>query len=323
MAGIDMKSLMGLVGSDGIEALAKSTKTDKSKVTAVLSDALPVLVGKMSDNASTKDGAESLNKALNEHKTGDTIDAAAFLASADSDDGKKILGHILGSDEAAATKAISKKSGVSGKKVGTILSTVAPLLLSQLGNKKDDDSSAGIGGLLGGLLGGGSQSSSGSIGSTLLGSLLGGGSSSSSSSSSGGLFGGLLGGLLGGKEEEKEEKKEEESGGLLGGLGSLAMNLFGDSSALSESTSGKKKTGKKTGTSSAKKKTGTTSGKKTGTTASGKKTAAKKPASSTAKKTGTTATGKKTAAKKPASSTAKKTGTTATGKKTAKKTTGK
>ena len=68
-----MKSLMGLVGSDGIETIAKATKTDKSKVSAVLTDALPVLVGKMSDNASTREGAASLNKALNEHKTGDVI----------------------------------------------------------------------------------------------------------------------------------------------------------------------------------------------------------------------------------------------------------
>ena len=113
MAGIDLNSLMGLVGGDGVEAIAKATKTDKSKVSAVLGDALPVLVGKMSDNASTKDGAKSLNKALNEHKTGDVIDVASFLSTADSKDGKKILGHILGSDEAAATKAISKKSGVS------------------------------------------------------------------------------------------------------------------------------------------------------------------------------------------------------------------
>ena len=163
MAGIDINSLMGLIGSDGVDALAKSTKTDKSKVTAVLTDALPVLVGKMSDNASTKDGAASLNKALNEHKTGNVIDVASFLQNADSADGKKILGHILGSDEAAATKAISRKSGVSGSKVGTILSMVAPLLLSQIGNKKDDDEadSSALGGLLGGLLGGGSSSSSG------------------------------------------------------------------------------------------------------------------------------------------------------------------
>ena len=255
MADIDLNSLMGMIGSDGVKTLSKLTNTSGPKVQAVLSDALPVLVGKMSDNASTKTGAESLNKALNEHRTGELIDAASFLASADTADGKKILGHILGADESAATKAISKKSGVSGSKVGTILAMVAPLLLTQIGNKKDDDNA---------------------------------GSSA---------LGGLLGGLLGGNSNEQEEEKEEESssGSLLGGLGSLAMNLFGDSSALSSgkeetTTSGKKKTGKKTGT---------TSGKKTGTATSstGKKTAKKTGTASSAKKAGTTSTGKKTAKK--------------------------
>ena len=295
MAGVDINSLMGMIGSDGVKTLAKLTNTSGSKVKTVLNDALPVLVGKMSDNASTREGAESLNKALNEHKTGALIDAAAFLETADSSDGKKILGHILGEDETAAVKALSKKSGVSGSKVGTILATVAPLLLTQLGNKKDDDNagSSALGGLLGGLLGGGSQTNSGGIGTALLGSLLGG----TQQQSSGSVLGGLLGGLFGGNSNEQEEEKEEESssGSLLGGLGSLAMNLFGDSSALSSekeetTTSGKKK---KTGTTSAKKKTGTTSTakKKTGTTSTAKK---KTGTTSTAKKkTGTTSTAKK------------------------------
>jgi len=273
MAGIDLNSLMGLVGGDGINEIAKLTKTDGSKVSAVLSDALPVLVGKLSDNASTEAGAASLNKALNEHKTGDVIDVASFLDGVDSKDGKKILGHILGDDEKAATKALSKKSGLSGSKVGTILSMVAPLLLSQLGNKKDDDDTGGssLGGLLGGLLGGGSGSSStGGIGASLLGGLL--GSAGGSSSSSGGLLGGLLGGLGGlfggGKKDEKEET--ESSGSALGGL---LGGLFGGSGE--ESSSAKKKT--------AKKKTGTTS------------TAKKK---TTAKKTGSTSTAKKKTVKK-------------------------
>ena len=270
MAGIDLNSLMGLVGGDGIEALSSITKTDGSKVSAVLTEALPVLVGKMSDNASTKEGAASLNKALNEHKTGDVIDTAAFLKAADSKDGKKILGHILGDDQKAATKALSRKSGLSGSKVGTILTMVAPLLLSQLGNKKDDDDDSGssLGGLLGGLLGGGS-SGAGGIGASLLGGLLG---SAGGSSGSGGLLGGLLGGLGGlfggGKKEEK--KDEESSGSALGGL---LGGLFGGSS--DDSSSSKKKTAKKkTGsTSTAKKKT---TAKKTGSTSTAKKKTVKK-----------------------------------------------
>ena len=271
MGKLDVNSLLNLLEGGGVRTLAASAKADEAQVTAVLSDALPVLVGKMSDNASTKEGAESLNKALNDHRTGGAIDVASFLQNADGADGQKILGHILGDDRDAATKALSKKSGLSSSKVSTILSLVAPLLLSQLGNNKKDDDASGLGGLLGGMLGSGSNSGGG-LGASLLGSLLGGGSSSSSSSSSG--LGGILGGLFGGKEEEEKE----ESGSLLGGLGSLAMNLFGDSDALKEDESKKKKTGKKT----------TSTGKKT--TSTGKKT------TSTGKKT--TSTGKKTAKKK-------------------------
>ena len=83
MAGVDIKSLMGLVGDDGVKTLSKLTNTSGSKVTAVLNDALPVLVGKMSDNASTKEGAASLNEALNEHKTGGAVDVVSFLEAAD------------------------------------------------------------------------------------------------------------------------------------------------------------------------------------------------------------------------------------------------
>jgi hypothetical protein len=269
MAGIDINSILGLVGSDGINEIAKLTKIDGGKVTAVLTDALPVLVGKMSDNASTKEGAASLNKALNDHKTGDVIDVASFLDGVDSKDGKKILGHILGDDQKAATKALSKKSGLSGSKVGSILSMVAPLLLSQLGNQKDDDDDSGssLGGLLGGLLGGGGgSSSSGGIGASLLGGLLG---SAGGSSSSGGLLGGLLGGLGGLFGGGKKEEKEEETGSSGSALGGLLGGLFGGSSSEEKKTAKKK-----TGTASAAKKK--TSSKKTGTTAAKKKTAKKK-----------------------------------------------
>ena len=130
MGKMDVQSLLKVLQGDGVATLSQATKSDEAKVNAVLADALPVLVGKMSDNASTKDGAASLNKALNDHRTGGTIDVASFLKTADSEDGEKILSHILGSDKDAATKALSQRSGLSSKKVSSILSLVAPLLLS-------------------------------------------------------------------------------------------------------------------------------------------------------------------------------------------------
>ena len=246
MAGFDLNSIMSLVTGSGASALGKSVGADEKKVNSVVSAAVPLLIGKMEDNTSTKAGAKSLNKALSDHAGDDITDIASFLSNADTDDGEKILKHILGDDQNKTTKALSKKSGLSNKQVTGILAALAPLLLTLIGNNKkdDDDDGSSLGGLLGGLLGGSSNNaSSGILGSLLgassgnssgglLGSLLG-GSSSNSSSSSGGIFGNLLGGLLGGddEEEEKEESKPASSGGgLLGGL----MGIFGDREALEE-----------------------------------------------------------------------------------------
>ena len=266
MAGFDVNSILKLVAGDGIAALGKSAKADEGQVKTLVSAAVPLLIGKMQDNTASEAGAASLNAALNEHKGDDISDVASFLTNADSADGQKILGHILGDDQSAATKALAKKSGLSGSQVTKILALLAPLLLTMLGNNKKDDDGSSLGSLLGGLLG---SSQSSGLGGMLLGSLLGGSKpSGQSAQGSSGLLGGLLGNLFGGsdKDEEEEEKPQSASSGL-GGLTSLAMNLFGDSEALEEEkpTSVKKPaTAKKTGTTA--KKTGTTA-KKSGTTA--------------------------------------------------------
>lgn len=64
MANFDVNSLLKQLQGGGVETLSKTTGADTAQVNTVLKDALPVLIGKMSDNASTKEGAASLNKAL-------------------------------------------------------------------------------------------------------------------------------------------------------------------------------------------------------------------------------------------------------------------
>ena len=82
MAKFDVQSLLTVLQGDGVATLSKTTKADENKVNAVLQDALPVLIGKMSDNASTKEGAASLNKALNEHMTARTAKRSFRTSSA-------------------------------------------------------------------------------------------------------------------------------------------------------------------------------------------------------------------------------------------------
>ena len=110
----------------------------------------------LTKNASSEEGASSLLAALAQH----TDDKSVKKQISDSDivDGAKIIGHILGADEAKDLKALSKKSRLSETAVSGILSSLAPVLLSSLSQavsakKKRSSKSSGFTGLLSGLLG--------------------------------------------------------------------------------------------------------------------------------------------------------------------------
>ena len=258
MASFDVSSLLGMLSGDGVSALGKSADAKKSQVSSVLDSALPLLLTGMKNNASTKAGASSLNKALKDHAKNDTSDIGSFLQNVDLSDGGKILTHILGDSKESEAASIAEKSGISSDQV--ILSAVAPLLLSKLGSSKaedeeEDDDGAGLGDLLGSLLSGSEPTAKKK--------------SSKKKKSTASALGGLLGGLLGGSSDEKEEECSLD----LGGLASLAMNVFGDSEALEEDKPKKKSSTKKASAKKASTKKSSTkpSSSKSSTTKSGKK----------------------------------------------------
>ena len=205
---LNVSSIARLLSGDGLQSISKSTGAKPEQVASVVSNAIPMLLSGMEKNAGSKDGADSLSKALGQHKTGDVKDVGKFLDGVDTDDGKKILKHILGKNETATTKALAERSGLSASKVTKILAMVAPLLLSLLGNKKDEEEQqpqtqqGGVLSLLGSVLGSGSQQQSG-----------------------GGNLDGLasmaMSILGGGSQETREPAQEESNGGLLSGLLSL------------------------------------------------------------------------------------------------------
>ena len=196
--------------------LAERFGVDEATIDAAVRQALPGLVGGMAVNASDRDGADQLERALQKHTpSSGTLDLNAI----DTADGGKIVTHVLGDKEETVTKALGAQSGnsVIADLLPQLLPILAPLVMQFLAGKLGGGSSApastsgesgGLGGvlgdLLGGLLGGGSAQggsaqsgdASGGLG-DLLGGLLGGGASEQSS---GGGLGDLLGGLLGGSK---------------------------------------------------------------------------------------------------------------------------
>lgn len=210
-----MSGILDLLSSDLgksiISGVSDSTGNDQNKTSSVLTMALPVLMKAMERNASTPQGADGLMGALSGKHDGSILDNLGGLFGGGveesvTQDGSKILGHILGNRQQGVEKIIGEKSGLDTGSVGNILKVAAPILMGVLGKQARQNnvsSSNDLTGLIGGMLGGSGAreeqgfleqildaDGDGSVIDDVAGMVLG------SSKKKGGL-GGLLGGLFG------------------------------------------------------------------------------------------------------------------------------
>ena len=209
-----------LINSETIAQLAKSSKADEKQVENLLGSALPLLMQNMANNASTKEGKDSLAKALSQHASkGGTTNVTTLLKQADTNDGEKILGHLLGGSKNDVTDALAAKSGLSSKSTLMLLATLAPVLMNLVGNEKEKsskDDGLDLGdmiSLMGGLSGGSKKKSGGLDLLDLAGDLLADDSTSKKkkkSADTADLVGGLLGELL--TDDSSSKKKKKKSG---------------------------------------------------------------------------------------------------------------
>ncbi len=230
---MDLASLMKtMLSPDSITQMSKKTGTSTEEVKSVLLSALPAMLSGVKGQASSQETVAGFAGALESHAKDDTSDISAFLSKVDIKDGDKIVGHLLGGEKAAATKAAAQKAGLSTAATGSILGAAAPLLMSLLGQQASQTVQAQAQNVH--PLGGAQQSSPSGIG--LLGSLLGGGQQQSAQSSG---LGGLLGSLLGGGQQSAPAQQQQQSadtnplgsmmGSMLGGVDvtSLLTGLLG------------------------------------------------------------------------------------------------
>lgn len=194
LLGILLKTLLS---EEALKALMKKTGLDSKKLKKLLPLAIPMLLKMLTKNASSQDGASSLLAALTQHTGKES--AVQQIQNADTDDGDKIIGHIFGSKKKEELQALSAQSGLSENEVSSVLSGIAPTLLTTLSAATQSAKPAAAGkvdlsdgldlsdvmamlggakpsatGLLGGLLGGRSEQEKDSAvnGASLLSSLL-------------------------------------------------------------------------------------------------------------------------------------------------------
>ena len=204
---MDLASMMQtMLSRDSIAKMSEKTGTSADEVKSVLFSALPAMLKGVQDQAGNKDTVAGFAGALDSHALDDTSDIAAFLSNVDLKDGEKIVGHLLGGDQADATRAAAKKAGLSTAATGSILGAAAPLLMSLLGQQATQAVQA--------QPHGGAQAGA-SSGAGLLAGLI--GASQPQSAKPAGL-GGLLSGLFGASQPQTQNADSNPLGSMMGSM---------------------------------------------------------------------------------------------------------
>jgi len=182
-----------LTSGAALQALSAKTGLSEKQLKMIIMIAVPLLLRRMTTNASSQNGANSLLGALTQHQSKQSVDAQ--LENADAEDGSKIVGHILGEDRETLIDQVAKEAEVDPKDVNIVLGNISPTIMNGLSAATETASSqqssgvdlsdgfdlSDVMGLLGGMSGSGASAESGEpAGSEPLGGL-------------GNLFGSLLG----------------------------------------------------------------------------------------------------------------------------------
>ncbi len=147
-----------------LETLSKQIGgADTQKTQAATSGIMNILLGAMAKNAATPSGASALSNALDRDHDGSILDdvmgmftGQAQPANPKAVNGEGILGHILGGRKDTAAETVSKMSGLDKNQVGSLMVSLAPMIMGALGKAKKENNldASGVAGMLGGILGG-------------------------------------------------------------------------------------------------------------------------------------------------------------------------
>lgn len=117
--------------------LAKRAGVDTKDFGKIAAIALPLLLQAMNINNQNSKGLTSFNQALNQHQTKNNYDSLnQFAQNVDTEDGDKIVSHVLQDDKQKISDNLAGRLGVSSDTVKKVLAVLAPLVIKYLADQK-------------------------------------------------------------------------------------------------------------------------------------------------------------------------------------------
>ncbi len=154
---MDVSSILTtMLSTSAISNIAKVTETEKSDVKNVITAAMPNLISSALTQSKDKSLVEGFTDALASHAGDSTSSLTSFFNKIDLKDGSKIVKNLFGDSASDIISKISEKAGTTKKSTTSILSSIAPLFMSLLGQStsadKDSETTSSIAKSLTGLL---------------------------------------------------------------------------------------------------------------------------------------------------------------------------
>lgn len=141
------------LGGDATRQVSRQLGVDEGTAQKAITAALPMLMGALTRNAQSGQGAGALANALDRDHDGSVLDdVAGFLGNSGSAGaGQAILKHVLGGGQSNVQNGLGKAVGLDSGSAGQVLAMLAPLVMGALGKQKRTQGldTSGLGDLLG------------------------------------------------------------------------------------------------------------------------------------------------------------------------------
>lgn len=136
-----IQGVLEQMSGNTISNMSSSLGLDEQTTQTAISMALPVIVGALERNASSKEGAESLTNALTKDHHGQLLNDISGNVTRQEvmDDGSAILGHVFGGRTQTIEKSVGKSTGIDPKTSAMLMSMLAPVVLDVLGKKRQEE----------------------------------------------------------------------------------------------------------------------------------------------------------------------------------------
>lgn len=135
-----MDLLQSQLSGNIMDQLSNQIGEDKEKTETAASGIISMLTSALAKNAQNPAGASNLANALENDHDGGILDNIGDLLNGNLNsraaNGAGILKHVLGGKQNNAIDVISKMSGLSNNKTGSLMTMLAPIVLGMLGKQK-------------------------------------------------------------------------------------------------------------------------------------------------------------------------------------------